>query len=127
MTQANAINYFSPTKWVVSKTSGEGTHTTIASAISSASSGDTIFIMPGTYTENITAGVGINLTAFDCDAFTPNVTISGTLTLSSAGTVSVSGVNLKTNSAAALAVTGSAASIINLTNCNINCSNNTGI
>lgn len=120
-------NNFGVAKWIVDSTAGHGTHTTIASALTSASSGDTIFIRPGTYTENLTLKVGVNLTAFICDATTPNVTIVGTCTLTAAGTVSISGIRLQTNSAFALAVTGSAASIVKLTNCYINATNNTAI
>ncbi len=114
-------------KWIVDPTANRGTHQTIGAALTAASSGETIFIRPGTYTENLTLKVGVNLTAFTCDAFTPNVTIIGTCTLTTAGTVSISGVRLQTNSAALLAVTGSAASIVNLNNCFLNCSNATGI
>jgi hypothetical protein len=58
-TNANAINFFSPARWVVCKTAGEGTHTTITTATADASSGDTIVIMPGSYTENFTAKAGV--------------------------------------------------------------------
>lgn len=107
--------------------SGNGDFKTIATALTASSSGRTIFIRPGTYTENLTLKAGVNLTAFDCDAFTPNVTIAGTCTLTAAGTVSISGIRLQTNSAALLAVTGSNASIVNLINCYLDCTNNTGI
>src|SRR5690242_8473255 len=110
-------NTFTTAKWIVSATASDGTHTTIGAALTSASSGDTIFIRPGTYTENLTLKAGVNLTAYTCDALTPNVTISGTCTFTAAGTVSISGIRLQTNSAALLAVTGSAASIVNLDNC----------
>jgi len=105
-------------------------YTTIASAIAAATGAggnQTVFIQPGTYTENLTLVSGINLAAYDCDALTPNVIISGTCTFTAAGTVSISGIRLQTNSSFALAVTGSAASIVNLTNCFINALNNTAI
>ena len=126
-THALSTNNYGPAKFIVSANAYEGTHTTIAAALTSASSGDTIFIRPGTYTENPTLKAGVNLVAYTADAYTPNVTISGTCTLTTAGTVSISGIRLQTNSAFALAVTGSVASIVNLINCYINCSNNTGI
>ena len=129
-TNSNAINYFSPAKYVVSTVAGEGTHTTIASAISSASSGDTIVIMPGTYTENPTLKAGVNLCAFGSDSSlnnTGNVNITGKCTFTGAGTVTLFGIELQTNSDYFLAVTGSAASVVNLNNCYLNCSNNTGI
>lgn len=125
--QILSTNTFTTAKWIVSATSSDGTHTTIAAALTSASSGDTIFIRPGTYTENLTLKAGVNLSAYACDSLTPNVIISGTCTLTTAGTVSISGICLQTNSAAAIAVTGSAASIIQIKDCNLNFTNNTGI
>lgn len=115
-------------KWIVNPTSNQGgNQTTIQAAISVASSGDTIFITPGTYTENLTLKSGVNLVAFNGDSNTPNVTIIGKATFTAAGTVSISNIRLQTNADFVLAVTGSAASIVNLNNCYINCSNNTGI
>lgn len=107
-----------------------GNFTTIQSAINNALSGQTIFIYPGTYTENITLKAGVNLTAFGCDSSlngTGTVIINGTCTMTTAGSVTISGIQLQTNSANFLAVTGSAASVVNLNNCFLNCSNNTGI
>ncbi len=126
-THALSTNNYGTAKFIVSSSAANGTHTTIATALTSASSGDTIFIRPGTYTENLTLKAGVNLAAYDCDALTPNVTISGTCTLTVAGTVAISGIRLQTNSANLLAVTGSAASVVWLTNCYLNCTNNTGI
>lgn len=115
-------------KWIVNSTSNAGGNaTTIQQAINQAISGETIFIMPGTYTENLTLKAGVNLAAFNGDQSTPNVTIVGNSTLSSAGTVSISNIRMQTNSAALLTVSGSAASIVNLNNCYLNCTNNTGI
>ena len=104
--------------------------TTIASAIAAAVGtgvNQTVFIQPGTYTENLTLVPGINLAAYNGDQDTPNVTIIGTCTLTAAGTVSISNIRLQTNSSFFLAVTGSEISIVNLDNCYLNASNNTGI
>ncbi len=125
-TNANAINYFSPAKWVVSKVAGEGTHTTIGGALAAASTGDTIIVMPGTYTENNTISTSVNISAYTGDGL-GNVIVNGTFTVTAAITVYISNLELQTNSAALLAVTGSAASIVNLINCYLNCSNTTGI
>lgn len=127
MVQQLSTNNFGPAKWIVNSTPYLGTHTTIASALTSASSGDTIFIMPGTYTENLTLKAGVNLAAYGCDQDLNHVIISGKCTFTAAGTVSITGIRLQTNSDFALAVTGSAASIVNLNNCYLNMSNNTGI
>jgi len=125
-TNSNAINYFSPAKWVVSKTAGEGTHTTIAGALGVASSLDTIVIMPGTYTEDNTISTAVNICAHTGDA-NGQVIVNGKFTITSAITVNLSNLELETNSEYVLAVTGSAASVVNLTNCYINASNNTAI
>lgn len=128
--QILSTNTFTTAKWIVSSDATQGTHTTIAGALTSASSGDTIFIRPGTYTENLTLKAGVNLTAYGSDSSlnaTGNVIISGKCTMTTAGTVTISGIQLQTNSDFLLAVTGSAASVVNLNNCYLNCTNNTGI
>lgn len=102
-------------------------YTTIASALAAATTGNTIFVMPGVYTENLTLKAGVNISAFTCDATTPNVTIAGTLTMTVAGTASISGIRLQTNGANFLAVTGSAASNVFLQGCYLNCTNSDGI
>jgi len=121
------LNMPGTVKWVVNATANLGTHTTIQAAITAASSGDTVFITDGSYTEDLTLKVGVNITALTTSGDTPNVTIIGNSTLTAAGTVTISNVRLQTNSAALLTVSGSAASIINLNTCYLNCSNNNGI
>ena len=122
-------NNFGTAKYIVDTNgiSTGATHNTIAAALTSASSGETIFIRPGTYTENLTLKAGVNLAAYDADAYTPNVTIVGKCTFTGAGSVSISGIRLQTNSDNFLAVTGSSASVVNITECYLNCSNATGI
>ena len=122
-----ADNRYGVAQLIVAPTYAEGAnYITIASALTAASSGQTIFLRPGTYTENITLKAGVNITAFN-DGLTPNVTIVGTCTMTTAGTVTLSGIRLQTNSAALLAVTGSAASIVNLVDCYLNITDNTAI
>lgn len=125
-----STNNFGPAKWIVNPLAYLGTHTTISSALTSASSGDTIFIMPATYTENLTLKAGVFLTAYGSDSSTNakgDVIINGTCTFTGTGTVTIYGIQLQTNSAALLSVTGSSASIVYLNNCYLNCTNNTGI
>lgn len=133
-THALSTNNYGPAKFIVSANAYEGTHTTIAAALTSASSGDTIFIRPGTYTENLTLKAGVNLAAygaslpfFATSSTVPNVIISGKATFTGTGTVGISAISLQTNSDFALAVTGSSASVVILNNCFINCTNNTGV
>jgi len=122
-----AYRNYGPANGFVVNPNGQGDFTTIASALTAATSGATIYLYPGTYTENPTLKAGVNLVAFDADALTPNVTINGKCTFTGAGTVSISGVQLKTNSDYFLEITGSAASVVQLSNCYLNCLNNTGI
>jgi hypothetical protein len=118
-------NNFGVAKWIVNSTAGLGTHTTLATAMTAASSGDTIFLMTSV-TENVTITPGVNITAWAGGTLnTPSIT--GTLTMTGAGTSTLSGLELITNSAAVIAVTGSAASILNVNNCYLNFSNNSGI
>lgn len=131
-----AINPMSVARWIVDPLGVNGTHTTIGAALLSAFSGETIFILPGFYTEDLILVPGVNLTAFTCDSYTPNVTIAGLTQLTAAGTVSISGIRLTTNGNFCLAIAGSAASIINCIDCEIvgtinacilnNCSSSSG-
>jgi hypothetical protein len=120
-------NNFGTAKWIVDPTPGHGTHTTIATALVDASSGDTIFIRPGTYTENLTLKTGVNIVAWSGDDEESNVIISGKATYTGSGTVTIANIRLQTNSDFFLVVSGSSASIVNLNGCYLNCTNNTGI
>lgn len=124
-TRALSTNNYGPAKFIVDGTTpANGTHSTIAAALTSASSGNTIFIRPGTYTENLTLKAGVNLTAFQCDVLTPNVTIVGKMTMTNAGTTSISGIRFQDNSDNILAVTGTEISIVNFFNCYFHVPNN---
>lgn len=128
MPQANAINFYSPAKWVVSKVAGEGTHTTIASALTSASTGDTIVIMPGVYTENITLKNGVNLSGFVFIGGSGERTqIVGKLIDNGVALGStLTNIALQTNSDNILALTASGTTVL-LEGCYVQCLNNTGI
>jgi len=108
----------------------KGTFTTIQAAITQAvadSYAGDIFIRPGTYTENLTLAAGVNLVAQVPDSDNPQVIILGTCTFTGAGVVSIANIEFETNGSYAIAITGSAASVLDLVNCFINCANNTGI
>ena len=124
-THALSTNNYGNCKIIVATNPANGTHVTLASAMAYASVGDTIFLRDSV-TENVTITPGVNIAAWNGGSLnTPS--ISGTITMTAAGTSNISGVILTTNSAAAIAVTGSAASILNIFNCYLNFSNNTGI
>ncbi len=102
-------------------------YSTLAAAMAAAVSGQTIFLMDGTYTENVTLKPGVAISSFTCDGLNENVIINGKLTMTGAGTCTLSGMELKTNSDFFLVVSGSSASVVYLKDCFINCSNHTGI
>jgi C1q domain len=125
LTHALSINNYGVAHLIVATSAANGSHTTLASAMADAVSGDTIFLRDSV-TENVTITPGVNITCWSGSAL--NVpSITGTLTMTGAGTSTISGLRLVTNSAALIAITGSAASILNVNRCYLNCSNNTGI
>jgi hypothetical protein len=119
-------NYANTNGFIVSK-NGTGDFTTIATALTAATSGTNIFISPGTYTENPTLKAGVNLIAYPSDDLDAQVVIAGKCSASFAGTCDITGIQLQTNSDFALAVTGANVTNVNLVNCYINCTNTTGI
>lgn len=125
-TNTVTINAVNCAEFIVDATGAEGTHTTIASAITDASSGDTIFIRPGTYTENLTLKAGVDLVSFSGQGANSRVVISGKCTLTS-GRVTIAGVRLQTNSDFCISVTGSSSAILRLKDCVIDADDNTAI
>lgn len=113
---------YSTAKGLIVDSTGHGDFTTIQAAINAASSGQTIFIRPGSYVENLALKAGVILFSFGT-----NVVVTGKCTFSSAGSVVINGLSLVTNSDYLLSVTGSSASVVTLVNCFLSCSNNTGI
>lgn len=126
-THALSTNNYGAAAIIVDTNPANGTHTTIQGAITAAVAPATIMIRPGTYTENLTHKDGVNVVGYVGDGNTPTVTIIGTNTFTAAGKVTMSGVRLQTNSSFVLTVSGSAASNFVLSNCYLNCTNNTGI
>jgi len=127
-TRSLATNNYGPAKFVVDGTTiANGTHSTISSAITAASSGDTIFIRDGTYTENLTLKAGLTITAFGSNTSTTTVEIIGKISASYNGTCNISNVKLTTNSDFVIQITGSSATNLNVENCFFNITNNTGI
>lgn len=114
-------------------------YTTIGAAYAAANAAggkQTVFIQPGTYTENLTLIAGINLSAFDSDGVVsgqgistpvvPSVIILGTVTASFTGNVTLAGIQLKTNGSAALVTSGSTTGQLMLNSCSIFANNATG-
>lgn len=106
--------------------------TTIAAAYTAATlagAPQTVFLQPGTYTENITLAPGINLAAFDCDAqySSPNVIISGKLSATFSGEMTISGIALQTNGDYCLEITGTNSTTIIFSNAQIRATNHNAI
>jgi hypothetical protein len=125
-THAISTNNYGPAKFVVSSSAANGTHTTIQSALTAATSGDTVFVRTGTYTENLTLKAGVNLAAWVGDGTTANVNIVGKCTLT-AGVVTISGIRLTTNGDYCIVMSGSSTSLLTLIECYIQSGDHTGI
>ena len=104
-------------KFIVSATGTVGTganYSTIADAIFDASSGDTIFIMPGTYTENLTITKSLTFFAYTASLRMgdQNVIITGKITIA---TASVSnnfyGIRFNTNGAVSFSLTANSSRV----------------
>lgn len=128
MAQVLPSNTFTTAKFIVSATASDGTHTTIGAALTSAASGDTIFIRPGTYTENLTLKNGVSLVGYNRGGGSgAGTTIIGKM-IDNGGNVitTLSNFTLQTNSDFIIQLTGSTSTVA-LNGCKINCTNNTGI
>jgi hypothetical protein len=102
-----------------------GSHTTLAAAMNDAVAGQTIFLRDSV-TESVTLKAGVNIASWTGGSLnTP--TISGTLSMTTAGTCNISGIRLVSNGAQVLSVTDAAASIVNLTDCYLSIASNPGI
>jgi hypothetical protein len=104
-----------------------GSYSTIQSAITAAPSGSTVFIRPGTYTEDLTLKAGVSLQGFDASQTGRATVIVGNCSASFAGTCNISGVTLRTNGAAFLTVSGANATILNIYDSYLDMTNATGI
>lgn len=130
-----AYRNYAPANGFIVDGTGNGDFSTISAAVSAATSGKTIFVKPGTYvlSGSVALAAGVNICAWECDPFTPNVTIQAAsntdaFTASFAGSMSFSGINFQTNGTGKiLTVSGSSATIININKSNFNCSSATGI
>ena len=121
MTVNTSDNRYACSNFIVAPTIAEGAnYTTIAAAIAAASSGDTIFIKPGTYTEDITLKAGVNLTSFDRTVPNNNVVnvqLIGTITISATGHTLVSGLDVSPNTGPSIDLTGTNSTNTNFVNC----------
>ena len=88
-THALSTNNYGPAKFIVATSAANGTHTTLASAMADAVSGDIIF-MRDSVTENVTLTPGVSITSFAGSPSSSQVSITGTLTMTGAGICNLS-------------------------------------
>ena len=112
------INPMSPARWIVDTLGFNGTHTTMTAATASATAGDTILILPGTYTENWSAKAGVNYVAYSSDGISGNVILKGKITCNFAGTAYFGGVEFQSNAGSCLDFTGASACSVTVKSCN---------
>ena len=108
-----------------------GTFSTITAALAAASSGQTIFVRPGTYTEDLTLKAGVNIAAFTGDSSLAtnasqfNVKVVGKLTATFSGTCEIGNICIQTNSDYAFVLSGASSPQVVLNSCFILGSDNT--
>lgn len=113
-------NKWSEYKWIVNKTAGLGTHTTIQAAIDAASAGDAIWVYPDTYEEDLTISKKLSIDS----SFQNNSVLLGKITPSER--VSFNGFDLTTNNDYIIECTSGSADLY-LFNCNIVMTNHDAI
>jgi hypothetical protein len=91
--------------FIVDPVANRGTHTTIATAIADASSGDSICIRPGTYTEDLTIKTGLTIWGNPGGGLNSTF-IDGTLTFTGAVTSSFSDINFTSNAGPIIVIDG---------------------
>jgi len=100
---------------------GNGDFTTIGAALTAAAAGSTIYINPGTYTENLTHTKNMNLIG------SLGVTIVGSQASSSTCSINFVEMNFTTNSNNVVNITGTGTTFFTFDGCIINATNATGI
>lgn len=95
MTQVVSTNTYGVAKYVVSSSPSQGNFTTIQAAIDAATVGSTIWITPGTYSENVTLSDGVSITTYTTANLSESVIVTGTFTYSGAGSSVISGINFQ--------------------------------
>ena len=125
-------NRWSVTNYIVDPTAGKGDFTTISDAcaffLANTITGVTCSIKSGIYTEDVASlAPGITYTALGGAQNEPSVSIVGKVTFTEAGTATIYGCALETNADFAVEVSGSNACTLFLDNCNLLCTDNTGM
>jgi hypothetical protein len=117
MTSIIPTNTYGFTKYVVSSNIGQGNFTSIQAAINAASSGNTVFIADGSYSENVTLKAGVNITSLSPSGYSQNVILSGNYVFSGGGDVTISNVTFNSSSIYNISFNGSSAGSLSLIYC----------
>lgn len=104
---------------------GNGDFTTIAAASAAASSGDFVFIRPGTYTEDWSPKNGVTYVAYSNSVYNAPINIIGKMSFSTAVSASFKGLSFQTNSDNIVAITGTSNVLLDFRDCYFSASNNT--
>ena len=126
-THTNSLNRYGIAPLIVATDPANGSHTTLASALAAATSGQTVFLRDSV-TEDVTLPTNINIASWDSASDnTPSIT--GLITLAGGATTinTLSGIRLVTNGNYFLFVTGTSSVKINLNNCYLDCADENGI
>lgn len=124
----NSVNFAgSPGTWIVDPVAAKGQFTTITAAMAAASSGDVVFVRPGTYTENFTLTSGVYLQACTATGASDNVIITGKITFTGSASATISGFKINTNSDYCIVYSGSSTATLNLKDCFITGTNNSSV
>lgn len=128
MTVATNDTLFGTNVIIVSPNISDGANfTTIAAAITAASTGSIIFVKPGTYTEDLTLIAGITIASHHSCGVSSTVEIVGKMTASYEGISTLQGITITTNGDNCLQFTGTNNTTLYLNYCFINASDNTAI
>lgn len=118
-------NYAPASGFIVAK-DGNGDFATIQAAITAAPANTTVFIRPGSYTENLTLKQGVHLSSLTYGGAAIANIIGNCIDNGVSLSCTFTNIQLTTNSANLLTLTG-AASSVTLEGSEITCSNNSGM
>jgi hypothetical protein len=128
-THSLSTNNYGPAAIIVDTNPANGTHTTIQSAITAAAANSTIFLRPGTYTEDLAISKNIALVAYPTvdRVGVNNVEIIGKISTGAAIFISLYGLKLTTNGANFCIDNSTNGAGVACNNCYINASANIAI
>ena len=98
-----------------------GTHSTITAGLAAASAGDTVYVRPGTYTENFVVPIGISLIGLSGSGENEQVDVAGTINAAvGAGTTLIQNLFISGSGSKAFELNGGAGSFFYIIDCKAN-------